>query len=124
MEPDPIEALKRTVQDLTYPSESDEPFDVIAWVDPGTADVARVVEERVRKNRKIRKVPVEEFFAALREADDAERYNALRQTLESLIKQLQIFRIGQGEVRVDVYLLGLEKGGARIIGLHTISVET
>ena len=36
---------------------------------------------------------------------------------------LKVFRVGTGEVRVDVYLIGKTRSG-KWAGLHTVSVET
>lgn len=116
-----LETLRNAVKGLTYPSESDEPFDVFVWQADGTA--RDQVAAHAAKGRCIEQVPVESFFAQLDDADDAPRYRQLQRLLISWLKELSIFRVGSGEVRVDVYLLGEMQTG-QWAGLHTVSVET
>jgi hypothetical protein len=124
MPDDAMKKLKAAVQGLTYPSESDEPFDVVRWENPQGLDPARVLEAKVGKGRNVRAVSPDEFFGALRDADDAERYAALRKVLELVVQQLKVFRVGEGEVTVDVYVVGLAKADRSVVGVHTVSVET
>lgn len=116
-----IDALRKAVDDLTYPSESDEPFEVFQWDSAGTA--REQVASHAGKDRTIEEVPVKAFFAQLEGSDDALRFQHLRQLLDSTLTGLQIFRIGVGETRVDVFLMG-RLGKAQWAGLHTVSVET
>src|SRR5690242_10425970 len=99
---DDIAKLKAAVDGLTYPSESDEPFEVVRWENPGRVDVAALVGEHGGKGRKAQQVGIHEFFEALREVDDAERYEQLRRTLQGVARDVKVFRVGDGEVSVDV----------------------
>jgi hypothetical protein len=121
MQPDPLEPLRRAVDGLTYPSESDEPFDVFRWDATGAA--RDQVAAHAGKGRKIEAVPVDAFFGQLDDADDADRFRALRRVLESAVKDLQIFRARGGDAEVDVFLIGQLPSG-NWAGLHTVSVET
>jgi hypothetical protein len=118
---DALKALRQSVEGLTYPSDSDEPFDVFLWEANGTA--RDQVAAHAGKDRKLEEVPVEAFFAALDDADDAKRYRQLQRVLLASLKSLTIVRAGAGEVRVDVYLLG-KLGSGQWAGVHTVSVET
>jgi Nuclease A inhibitor-like protein len=112
-------ALKKAVEGLLYPSESDEPFEVFAW---DRADSARAaVSAHAKKRAKIIEQPVDEFFSALKGADDEPRYQQLRRVLEASLTDLNVFRVGR--IRVDVYVLGRARSG-RWVGVHTTSVET
>ena len=121
---DVIAKLKVAVEGLTYPSESDEPFDVVRWDNPGGLAIQAVVGQHAAKGRKIKQVSVDDFFAALKDSDDVERYVSLRKTLESVTRGLRVFRVGEGEVRVDVYVVGNSTDGRSVVGVHTVSVET
>jgi hypothetical protein len=118
-----IEQLKKAVEGLTYPSESDEPFDVFFWDAKGSASAKDQVVVHAGKGRGIEEVPVEKFFADLKDSEDADRFEKLRHVLESQLAGLKVFRVGTGEVRVDVYLIGKTRSG-EWAGLHTVSVET
>ncbi|HZL35906.1 MAG TPA: nuclease A inhibitor family protein [Tepidisphaeraceae bacterium] len=124
----PLDALRRASEGLRYPSESDEPFDVFCWPAQGAAAgsasnaiAAHVAPDGAR--RAIENVPVDQFFGDLNESDDAQRFRELRQTLQFMLKGLEVFRVGAGEVRVDVYLIGKADSGDWT-GLHTVSIET
>jgi len=121
---DPLGGLKEAIEGLTYPSESDEPFDVVRWVGVEGDDVGAVLRAKVGKGRTVREVPVDVFFGQLEEADEVLRYRALRATLESIAKGVRAFRVGEGEVRVDVYVLGMIPLDKSVVGVHSVSVET
>ena|SRR5579859_2205615 len=121
---DGVASLREAVEGLTYPSESDEPFDVVEWEAAEGVDLLALVEGHDGNGRKVEEVLVDDFFVALEEAEDAEQYQVLRGALESVVAELKVFRVGEGEVRVDVYLIGVVKGGRSIVGVHTVSVET
>jgi hypothetical protein len=117
MSGDELAAIKKASDGLTYPSESDAPFDVFRW--PAKDSVA----SHLGAARKVEEVAIDAFFAELIESDDGARYKQLRRALESQLKELRIFRVGVGEPKVDVYLVGRTHAGDWA-GLHTTSVET
>jgi len=120
--PKEIGELQAAVAGLLYPSESDEPFDVVWW----QAREGKSAREAVAAHgagRKIETVPIDAYFSQLDESDDARRFRMLRQTLESRLSDLSVFRVGAGEVRVDVYLIGRNRN-EDWVGVHTVSVET
>jgi len=122
--PDDIAKLKAAVEGLTYPSESDEPFEVVRWENLGRVDMAVLVGEHGGKGRKVKQVGINEFFEGLREADDAEGYEQLRRTLEGVARDVKVLRVGDGEVSVDVYVLGSSRADRSVVGVHTVSTET
>lgn len=121
MEPDALKPLRQAADGLTYPSESDEPFDAFRW--DGTGAARDQIAAHARKGRKIEAVPVDAFFGQLDDADDADRFRSLRRALESTLKDLQIFRASGDDAEVDVFLIGRLPSG-QLAGLHTISIET
>jgi hypothetical protein len=120
---DPLEILKAAVDGLTYPSESDEPFDVFQWNNPRAASSRDALLPHVDRGRSIEQLSVNQFFEQLADSDDRDRFGRLRQTIVNLLYDPTVFRVGAGEVRVDVYLIGRLTTGLWA-GLHTISVET
>jgi hypothetical protein len=120
---DRLRALHAAIDGLTYPSESDESFEVLDWADGTFASAHDALLAHVDRARPIAQVPAETFFSQLDTAENAEQYRQLRRTLECHFPELSIFRVGVGEVRVDVYILGRSPGGAWV-ALHTVSIET
>src|SRR5882724_729209 len=102
-----MEALRRAVAGLLYPSESDEPFDVFRW--EGKVAAREQVARRAGKGKAVVEQTVGEFFAALEGSDEAERFRKLREVMEGSLKSLQVFR--GGGVRGDVYVVGQIGGG-------------
>jgi hypothetical protein len=118
---DEMQEIRRACEGLEYPSESDTPFDVFTWPAGGAAKDQVVAHGG--KGRRVEEVTVDDFFAELVEGEDGDRFRRLRATLEAHLKDLKVFRMGGGEVKVDVYLIGRAASGAWG-GVHTRSVET
>ncbi len=123
MTPDPFQNLKKAIQGLEYPSESDAPFDLFQWPGLSQSTALQQIAAHTAQNRKISEVPVDLFFEMLKDSDDAARFQQLRSALQSALSDMKIFRAGEGEVKVDIYLIGRGKEGDWA-GLHTTSVET
>ncbi len=108
---DPLDILRKAAEGLLYPSESDVPFDVIQ--SPSAKDII--------KARPFKEQSLDDFFRELLTTEDADRYRALRKSLESLLKNPRVLRIGARTV--DVYIVGQTPRGD-VAGLHTQSIET
>jgi hypothetical protein len=119
MADDVLKILKKASAGLTYPSETDAPFEPFVWEGKGTA--RDQVAARAGKGKPIEEVAIDAFFKELEESDDAERFKQLRKVLEEQLQGLKVFRVGK--IRIDVYLIGQAKSG-KWAGLHTVSVET
>lgn len=117
-----LNELSKASAGLEYPSESDAPFEPFRW-DAAGGSAQQQVAAHALKRRKICEIPVDGFFGALEGSEDAERFQQLRGVLEKRLKGLKVFRVGEGEVKVDIYLIGQTPSGAWA-GLHTTSVET
>src|SRR5258706_4055758 len=122
MPPNELDILTRASAGLEYPSESDAPFDAFLWK-ANDKRLQDVLKEHAGKNRTIQEVPVNQFFAQLKDSDDAKRFAELGQVLESHLTDLHVFRATDGSAKVDIYLVG-KTPPADWAGLHTISVET
>lgn len=118
-----VATLKAATAGLTYPSESDESFDVFCWETARPTSAREQIVAREKPGRVIQEQDVNDFFGALDDADERDRYRALRRAIESQLSGVQVFRVGVGEPRVDVYLIGRTRYGDWA-GLHTVSVET
>jgi hypothetical protein len=116
-EPPELQALADAVKGLTYPSETDSPFDVF------TDDRAATAEDVVAKRgaAKPETVSPDQFFGELEDTDDAQRFRQLRLVIEKNLSGVTVLR--SGSRKVDVYLIGRTRGGTWA-GIHTTSVET
>jgi len=122
--PDNLPAkLTKAVDGLMYPSESDEPFDVIQWGTAGSAIAQDQVAAHVSPGRKIEPVTLHDFFEQLAELDDADRYEQLRALMEKYLDNVAAFRVAGDGANVDVYLVG-RSTSVGWVGVHTVSVET
>ena len=108
---DVLDDLRSASEGLLYPSESDAPFELVRF---GALD-------DIITNRPFKEQTLDQFFAELLTSDDADRYRALRQTLESRLTNLKVLRIGS--IQVEVYIVGQTTTGAWA-GLRTTSIET
>lgn len=118
--PPELADLCRAAEGLTYPSESDAPFDAFAW--PAGADPVERAAAHAGKGRgEVEEVPAADFFAELEGTSDAERFRGLRRAMESALAGPRVLRVGSR--KVDVFIVGKAAGGAWA-GLHTTSVET
>src|SRR5262245_59709534 len=120
---DQLSDIRRAIEGLLYPSESDEPFDVVDWGGGGPTSAREQIAAHVPADRNIELVPVDHFFEQLRDSDDAERFSQLRDVLQSSLSGLQVFRASSGTARVDLFLIGQTASG-EWAGLHTVSIET
>jgi hypothetical protein len=119
---DELNELKKAIVGLEYPSESDAPFDLFRW-GKATGAALEQVRARAGKGREIEEVPIETFFKQLAGSEDAKRFAELECAVIRNLRGAKIYRVGAGEVKVDVYILGKTNSG-EWAGLHTVSVET
>lgn len=121
-----IDRLQQVTKDLLWVSESDYPFELVTW-DKGIELTPIALFKDVGK---IESIPLKDFFAPTLVVEDwyeaeelatVDRYKLLLETIESLLTQLKVFRIGS--VEIDVYIVGKTPDGD-VVGLKTIVVET
>ena len=123
MADDELKELQEATEGLEYPSESDAPFEIIRWPAKPRESAMQAVAAHAGRGEPIEEVPTDRFFADLQRSEDAEQFAHLRQTLQRLLSDVHVFRVGAGSVRVTVYLLGKTAQGDWAV-LRTISVET
>ena len=123
MPDDELKPLTDASRGLLYPSESDAPFDAFRWPAKTAASAKDAVAAQAKAPRKVEQMSLDDFFAGVEGSDDQARFKQLRVTLEKTLKDPKVIRLGAGEPKVDVYLIGKTRGGDWA-GLHTTSVET
>lgn len=130
------EALKvqitQLVEDLYYPSESDEKIDFFEIPHPPETDDALVVLRSFLSDDEgiIEEMAVEKFFEPLLETEDwfeeqelkwVEAAQALKEALVGYLLYIKVLRVGA--VEIDTYLLGKTPDG-QWLGIKTVLVET
>ena len=119
---DELAELRKAIDGLIYPSESDAPFDVFRWDDKGGGSAkAQVIAHTGAADEPVEEMSLDAFFAPLAGATDAARFSQLRRALESTLSAPAVIRVG--ERKIDIYLIGRTRSGAWA-GVHTTSVET
>ncbi len=116
-----VAAIRQAAQGLTYPSESDYPFELVDW-QTDTTDVAKALGD-FTKAKSIEPVAIDAFFAELADHPQAARFDQLRKVLQAQLAELQVFRVHDDRPRIGVYLLGTPPTGG-LAGLKTLSIET
>lgn len=125
--------LATAAQGLDYMSESDYPFDVVAFPGAGTkkptgADLLKALG--LPSDTPVESRTMNDFFNPLTDPEDtsddfmmkqAPMYADLRATLEDNLTDLQVFRTGS--IQIGVYIVGRNASGD-LVGVHTTSIET
>lgn len=128
-----IEPVRQAAEGLTYPSETDAPFETVLWPE---ITIKELLPERLLallklpENTPVETVSVEEFFARSTQAEEwhneeeaaeVERFKALEKCIKETLADAKVFRVG--ETKIDCYIVGnIESGGCG--GLKTHVVET
>lgn len=128
-----VQQVTPLLTDLLYPSESDEPIEPVEtylkMAGPLTVShikdwlmlpPSRYVEEITEAEFWEPVTAIEDWFSE-EEKEKAARFQKLQKTLDILLTERQVFRVGKTEI--DVYLLGKPKEGPRV-GLKTRAIET
>jgi hypothetical protein len=77
--------------------------------------------EVVELDRFCKRAVKEEDWHNEEEAAEVKRYQALVETLKRNLKDIQVYRMGEGEI--DIYIVGVTASGC-LMGLSTKAVET
>jgi Nuclease A inhibitor-like protein len=125
-------ALQQAADELTYPSETDAPWEAFAWPtaqgEPTAAGVLKL--GRHKPKAPVEEQSVEALFAPLVQEQDwygpeekaeAAKYRSLREAVMRLLAEPKVFRVGRRKVTVYVVGEAPEGGWA---GLKTTAVET
>ena len=129
-----FEAVAPLLNDLLYPSESDEPIEPVEtylnMAEPLTVSHIKdwlmlppsdFVEEQPEADFWAPVTTIEDWFGDEEKATAA-KFQQLKTTLETTLTNRQVFRVGNTEI--DVYLLGKPAEGEPRVGLKTKVVET
>jgi Nuclease A inhibitor-like protein len=125
--------LKEATKGLFYPSETDAVLEPFTW--QNVKDATFSIDKLLLATRHKLDTPVDglelaDFFAPVNHIEEwmddsekviAERFQDLQETLENLLSDISVYRVG--EVNVDVYVVGRTDDGY-YAGVSTKLVET
>lgn len=124
-----IDRLKQATTDLLWSSESDYPFELLTWERNTELTPADLVSDLTDDDH-VKSLSLTDLFSPVITVEDwykaeelalVDRYQALLQTIESNLSEIQVFRVG--EIEIAIYIIGKTTTGD-VIGLKTLSVET
>jgi hypothetical protein len=125
-----LDTLKQATEGLLYTSESDYPFDVFLWQTNTLTPKQLLTKTKHAKNTPVQVGDFAQFFAQVTEEKDwygpeekekVAKYKQLVNTLQTLLSDIQVYRVG--EIEIDVYLVGKTSEGS-LAGISTKVVET
>ena len=135
--PDLMNKMKSAIQNLSYMSETDAPFEAFVWQpeagagafsDVSANDVLHFAEKPA--DAPIKEFSTEDFFRQPTADQDwygddekatAQRFRDLESMLASELKNVKVFKIGDTEL--DVYIVGVTPDGD-LAGVKTQATET
>ncbi|TAE34136.1 MAG: nuclease [Candidatus Kapaibacterium sp.] len=128
-----LSELYDATEGLFYPSETDAALEPFLW--QNIRDTSFSIEKLLLVTRHRKDTPVDglelaDFFAPViheeewmddSERETAKRFRELQETLEKLLANISVYRVG--EVNIDVYIVGKTDDGY-YAGVSTHLVET
>lgn len=126
-------ALQAACRDLQWISDTEAPFTVVFWQHPSFSDLTESTLLHLTRhpnNTPVECLDVDNFFDystrpqawhSQADAEIAQRYQHLVETLKHWLSNLRVYRVGT--IEFDIYVLGQTKSG-HIAGLVTQAVET
>jgi Nuclease A inhibitor-like protein len=128
-----IQPIATAVQDLSWMSETDAPFDVLHWRDispDGVTPEAVLTHAQLPSETSIETISLDDFLAPVtqsqpwhleEEIQSVKQFQALRILLKQTLIQIQVFRCGS--VEIEIYVVG-QGPDLTWLALHTTGVET
>jgi hypothetical protein len=125
-----INRLKQATASLLWVSESDYPFETIAWERGIDMTPTALFPELSAPDLPIETMITTDFFEPVLNIEDwygdeelaiVDRYADLLQTIDANLSEVLVYRIG--EIDVAIYIVGKTSDGD-LVGLKTRSIET
>jgi hypothetical protein len=128
-----IAQIAAAVQDLSWMSETDAPFDVLHWTDispDGVTPEAVLTHAQLPLETPIETISLDDFLDPVtqpqpwhseEEAQRTQQFEALRTQLAQTLTQIQVYRCGT--VEIEIYVVG-QGPDSSWLALHTTAVET
>jgi hypothetical protein len=127
-----VQQLVSAVANLSWPSETDAPFDIARWTElpaaqPSTEQILQ--QALLPPETPVETVELDHFFEPTKpqpwhspeEQAIAEQFQNLQMLLQQSLEEIQVYRCG--EIELEIYIVGRTRQGDWII-LHTAAVET
>lgn len=130
MDVEVVKKLEAAISGLSWMSESDYPFEVVMWGASALTKAEVLKRFQHPGETSVITVSIHDFFRRAIEpqswhnAEEAAmvgRYQNLLTTLETLLQNVQVFKVGAGTL--DIYILG-SLSTDQVAGVMTRAVET
>lgn len=126
-----VKALQKATDGLLFMSESDYPFDVLYWRQPGgSPSVARIAALTGEDASVVEERSVDAFFDGAATPQDwhspedlqtVRRYQELVALLKAKLRKLKVYRFGT--IQIHAYVVGVTSAG-NWVALKTTQIET
>lgn len=128
-----ISILEAACAGLLMPSESDEPFEIFVWPDASELPISSTQLLQLMgqsEDTLVESTALDDLFAKIAfeqewhddvQQEQVPRFQALLETINTQLSQVQVFRVGT--INIDVLIVGLLSSG-EIGGVKTKLVET
>lgn len=126
-----VKALRKATEGLLFMSESDYPFEVLYWRQPGGSPTAAKVAVLAGEDpNMVEQRSVDAFFDGAATAQDwhspdelktVQRYQDLLALLKSKLRRLNVYRFGR--IQIHAYVVGVTSAGNWVV-LKTTQIET
>jgi histidine triad (HIT) family protein len=117
-----VDALKKASKGLMLPSESDAPFEVVAWDETGELNASKMLQlAKQPKGTAVEETSLDDLFATV-PSEDKPKFQSLRQVIQEELSGVKVYKVGDEPER-QVYIVGKGKDG-KLAGLKATVVET
>jgi histidine triad (HIT) family protein len=117
-----VNALKKASKGLMLPSESDAPFEVVAWDEAGELDPGKMLQlAKQPKGTAVEESSLNDLFATVPSEDKA-KFQALQKAIQDQLSGVKVYKVGDEPER-QVFIIGRRKDG-KLAGLKATVVET
>jgi hypothetical protein len=122
---------KQVKKEISKENASSSSSTVLAPPTPAAATAADVLKNAGREaGAKVEEITLEQFFHRATKIEDwygdeekesAQKFSDLQKLIETDLKDIKVFRVG--EIEIDIYVVGVDADG-NLAGLKTTAIET
>lgn len=124
--------FQTAIEGLTFPSETDYPFEVFLWQGEKAPTIENLLEQTGHaQDSPVETVELQEFFRPVmskhnwhreEERSIVQQFHHLVELIEKTLSQVSVYRVGS--IEVDAYIVGYDARSGDWLILFTKLVET